>query len=121
MGVFQPTRSKGCRLEPYGITNHVPCISAELVLHPDKAKLVHQCLASIHACRTKKTMGDLTLGYVEAIPKALNKRGPVPWCSIVSSQQNRFIQRYVEERAATPSNVEVSAVPAVPTLCVCLE
>ncbi len=45
--LFRPARDGTKRLEQYGITNHVPCISAEMCLSTEAAYKLHEHLARV--------------------------------------------------------------------------
>ena len=96
--LFQPARSKGHRLEKYGVDRHNPCISAQLMLMPCKAKLVHECLASIIACPNNSSLKDLHFGTVRTKAKNPNMRGPVPWSNVVLGVGSRTIEDLAHSR-----------------------
>ncbi len=78
--MFRPAKSKQHRLTSYGITSHIPCISAKICLSDKDKKALHEAIASLAGLKmTAKNTGGLHQGVAQVLPRNIKQRGRAPW------------------------------------------
>ncbi len=78
--MFRPARCKQHRLASYGITSHIPCISAKICLSDKDKKALHEAIALLAGLKmTEKNATALHQGAAQVLPKNIKQRGRAPW------------------------------------------
>ena len=68
--MFKPARHIACRLAKYGISNHVPCISAELCIDKEQAVHMHEALITLTTPLNKRNRNRLTRSELRVIDRS---------------------------------------------------
>ena len=94
--MFTPSRCKDARLAAYGITNHVPCINADMCLNAEDANKVHLMIAELNTALNRNAKKQLFEGTLRVNDKTLAFRKPPPWNFLdaeTRTQQSELRQR----------------------------
>ena len=80
LAMFKPAKCKEYRLIAYGITQHVPCISAELcLLEGTSPATMHFQLLALTGHTKQLHHRQASQGTLLSAPSKLKMRGPPPW------------------------------------------